>query len=703
MRRSAFTSLKGFAKGFAIWIVLVVNSVLLFPVHAQDPTNFTQFYLNPYLLNASYAGFDGQPSISLLYRRQWMTIDGAPTITNLSLQAPINARLGVGMNITNDSKGFYNNTALLFSAAYHVPIQEHTFLRFGISAGGSWNTVDMKKLEAINDPALASVLDKSASLAGNAGISLHYKLFNFGIAMPAMFTPAYVSEDAFNVKEVKPFQALILHASNRFYFNNNKNIFEPYAVYRINTGLPAQYEIAGIMHLNHVVWVGASHKQDFGISALGGIKLKNMLAIGASYSIQKSGVDELNSPSFEVSLNYLFGQRKKGAPVYSFVNAVKVKEKTQTTAVRQALDARRKKAEEEQTKKAEAAAKLKQEQLEKQKRVDAQAQVKQQAVEKAQLESQAKLKQDAEQKQQLEQQQRLKLEEVEKQKRAEAGEAARLAEQKRLDQEKTTRESADRVKQEQAALAGKNAEAQAEQEASARRIQEEHEKLKLEEAERLKRSEAAEAARAAEQKRIGQENAIRESAERQKQEQEALAKTNAEAQAEREATARRIQEERESSEAEETKKRQLEQEALALQQRQAIAGAESVSEGQPHHEEEQLQRLVIHAQDPTRAVEDTARTGKPVRHEVVKRGNHTEELEASEYVTVGVFKSRDNGNHFSNGLRSLNFRTNLGYLTEKKLWYVYLLKTNNIERARAEQARVSKMFLLRDAFLLTVE
>jgi hypothetical protein len=111
----------------------------------------------------------------------------------------------------------------------------------------------------------------------------------------------------------------------------------------------------------------------------------------------------------------------------------------------------------------------------------------------------------------------------------------------------------------------------------------------------------------------------------------------------------------------------------------------------------------VQAQNSTRDVANSSRTGKPIRHEVVVRGNHTEELQASEYVVVGVFKSRDNANHFSKGLRSLNFRTNLGYLTEKKLWYVHLPKTNDIERARAEQARVSKMFLLRDAFLLTVQ
>lgn len=90
-----------------------------------------------------------------------------------------------------------------------------------------------------------------------------------------------------------------------------------------------------------------------------------MLAIGASYSIQKNGITELSSPSFEISLNYLFGSHKKGAPVYSFVNAVK--EKKPTPATQEAIAARRQQTEAAQKKKAEAQAELKQEQLDQKK------------------------------------------------------------------------------------------------------------------------------------------------------------------------------------------------------------------------------------------------------------------------------------------------------------------------------------------------
>jgi hypothetical protein len=105
----------------------------------------------------------------------------------------------------------------------------------------------------------------------------------------------------------------------------------------------------------------------------------------------------------------------------------------------------------------------------------------------------------------------------------------------------------------------------------------------------------------------------------------------------------------------------------------------------------------------TPITQDTARTRKPVRHEIVERGDHAQELESAEYVIAGVFKSSTNAKRFSDGLQSLDFRTSFGYVTEKDLWYVYLMKTTTIEKARARQVNVSKMFLLRDVWLLTVE
>jgi hypothetical protein len=80
-------------------------------------------------------------------------------------------------------------------------------------------------------------------------------------------------------------------------------------VYRINNGLPSQYEVAGVLHLNHVLWLGGSLKQDFGISAFGGVKINKSFAIGGSYSLKNTGINEINSPSYEVHLSLLGGAK----------------------------------------------------------------------------------------------------------------------------------------------------------------------------------------------------------------------------------------------------------------------------------------------------------------------------------------------------------------------------------------------------------
>lgn len=357
------------------WFVFLVSFLLCGFARGQDQTNFTQFYINPYLFNPSYAGIDGQPALSIIYRKQWMTIDGGPTIANFSIQTPISPRTSFGVSVTNDSKGLLNNSSVLLTFGYNIPLADHSFVRFGISGGGAWNMVDMNKLESLgSDPALANILDNNASLTGNAGISFHIKTFQLGASMPAIFAPSYMSPDAFTITEIKPFQSLIVNASNRFYFGDDKYVFEPYALYRINGDLPAQFEFAGILHLNHVVWLGGSYKQDFGISAVAGIKLKNMFAIGGSYSLQNSGINELNSPSFEISLNYLMGKHKKDVPLFSFVNTVKEKEKKPARKSASELLAEKRKAE-------EAARKKKEEELAKQK---ADAEAKKQADELAQ-------------------------------------------------------------------------------------------------------------------------------------------------------------------------------------------------------------------------------------------------------------------------------------------------------------------------------
>jgi hypothetical protein len=275
------------------------------------------------------------------------------------------------------------------------------------------------------------------------------------------------------------------------------------------------------------------------------------MAIGGSYSLKNSGINELNSPSFEVSLSYLFGKPKKGLHVYSFVNTVKEKEKKPIHPTSTEAIAAKKKREEEEHKK--------------------------------QLAEQAKQK-----------------------------EAAAI---------------------------------------------------------------------------------------RKKQEQDALAKTEV----------KKTEVITENKNPVNTPPEVIKKDTVAVTHRPRFSKklyepAQSEQDSVAEHEKETLQRLEAHAANPTEEHKQAPDVHPNAeRHEFVKQGSHPEELEVADYVIGGAFKSSGNAKHFADGLSKLGFKAKYGHLTEKNLWYVYLIQTNDINVARAERDKMRKLLLLRDAWLLTVQ
>ena len=326
-RRSQCNTLKNWKLLFFLFWFLAEFSV------GQDIA-FTQFYVNPSLLNPSFTGSEGRPVLFLSYRKQWLGIDGGPSIMNLNVQTSLANQLNLGVNVSNQQVGLVTNSGIQLTGAYTLHLAAENFVRFGMSLGGTFSKVDLAALNfgsapgnSASDPLLANLADNSFQPTGNLGVTYHTKSLHVGIALPSLFQPVYLTPNAFNAN-FKPFDNMVIHASNRFYLEKGKNVFEPYVIYRLNNGLPGQFEVAALFHYQHVGWIGASFRQDYGISGLLGIKMNKLLALGYSYSLPTSGVNEIGRATHEVHLAYLFGKHKKEVvQLYSFVDTEKLRKK----------------------------------------------------------------------------------------------------------------------------------------------------------------------------------------------------------------------------------------------------------------------------------------------------------------------------------------------------------------------------------------
>ena len=158
---------------FLFYVLLLLACSLGSRSFAQNYALYNSYYINPYLYNPAEVATEFT-YVFVNHRQQWMGIEGAPTIANFTLQAPASARVGFGLSVTNDVKGLLNNSSVLLTFGYNVPLADQVFVRFGISGGGAWNMVDLEKIGSLdNDNALANLLENNASLTGNAGISFH--------------------------------------------------------------------------------------------------------------------------------------------------------------------------------------------------------------------------------------------------------------------------------------------------------------------------------------------------------------------------------------------------------------------------------------------------------------------------------------------------------------------------------------------------
>ena len=283
---------------------------------SQDTPLFSHYYANPYIYNPAYAGLEGRPIVSLTHRQQWLGIEGAPVTSNLTFHMPVVGGFSMGLNVTQDNYGIFKSSTALLSFGYNINLGFNQYLSFGMSGGVGNQQLDPTGLD-LNDPSLGGVLDENAFLDGNAGLAYHIGGFNIGVSLPKIFkTRVYPTTD-FDTGELGLIRNYIITADYMLYFGNDEYIFQPYGSYRSFEGYSSQYEAGGIFHIKHLLWVGGSYRQDFGITGMLGLKLKSSFSVAYAYEMPTTKAEGINKTSHEIHLNLAFGKKKDRAKKYT--------------------------------------------------------------------------------------------------------------------------------------------------------------------------------------------------------------------------------------------------------------------------------------------------------------------------------------------------------------------------------------------------
>lgn len=281
---------------------------------AQDAPVFSQFSLNKFQFNPSYAAQNGYHEVNIFYRKQWLGIENAPEAGAFNIQAPVGRNVSLGLTLVSNKTILLRTNSALATFAYRVRLGYYHHLNFGLAGGIAMNNFDLEAIGNSNDPALANVLQKSQYVTGQFGINYQFKNLNIGFALPNLFESKSNSTQEFQEMKFNAFLAKFGSASYDFVLGNYK--ISPVVIYRALDNQQAQWEGMVLATYKNFLWIGASYREGYGITGLIGLRLKGLLKVGYAYEYPTGSISSATSGSHEIYLGSRFGKRDREEEFY---------------------------------------------------------------------------------------------------------------------------------------------------------------------------------------------------------------------------------------------------------------------------------------------------------------------------------------------------------------------------------------------------
>lgn len=220
----------------------------------QDPI-YSQYLMNPLVLNPAYAGINNNLTATASYRVQWSGLAGQPQTLNLNGSSSIlENKLGVGVTLLQDKIGNATISDFNASVAYKLKVSEEYSLSFGMQVGALGFKTDNSELTIrhTGDEAFPEGVTRTSTVNLGAGAILKSEQWMVGLSVPRML-PTKINSGSQQFELYK--QHFYLFASYAYILNEHINL-KPSVLLRGVGGAPASIDINGAMTFNMIHTAG---------------------------------------------------------------------------------------------------------------------------------------------------------------------------------------------------------------------------------------------------------------------------------------------------------------------------------------------------------------------------------------------------------------------------------------------------------------
>ncbi len=270
---------------------------------AQQEPQYTQYQYNTMSVNPAYAGSQGHPTITSLYRNQWVNIKGSPKTISLGIDTPLKLFSGLGLSIVRDELGPSNEVYFDVNYAHSIVLNRKGHrLAFGLKAGGRYLSVDWSK-GIYKDPDVAFQENINGKLLPSIGPGIFYYTEN---AYLGISTPNLIKNQRYDdIKEAIGTDRMHLYLIGGYVFTLNPSLkFKPSTFVKYADGAPLIFDVSANFLINEKLHLGLSYRWNDSINALLGFYISPKFQFGYSYDYTTTNLGNYNAGSHELFLRF---------------------------------------------------------------------------------------------------------------------------------------------------------------------------------------------------------------------------------------------------------------------------------------------------------------------------------------------------------------------------------------------------------------
>lgn len=299
-----------------IYFTALIVFMTFIDANAQQDPHYTQYMYNMNVINPAYAGSKENLSFGLLYRKQWVEIEDAPSTFSLSGSSPIGKNVGLGLSIISDKIGPVEENNIYGDFSYTLNLGGEHKLAFGLKAGATLHKVGLlseiyNNVPDSDDPAFSENINKTYL---NVGTGLFYYTNKYYIAfsIPNMLKSKHldIKRDGQDMKFGT--QSLHYFLTGGYVFDLNPNLkFKPFGMIKSAFNAPASFDVSTNFMFYNKFEVGATYRLDDSVGAMVNYSISPGLRIGYAYDHIISDLNITTSSSHEIILLFDLNFPKK--------------------------------------------------------------------------------------------------------------------------------------------------------------------------------------------------------------------------------------------------------------------------------------------------------------------------------------------------------------------------------------------------------